>query len=107
MNTVQFTNACEFIFTQDEIKRITVTNDQFVCIRVDLHGLGKYKAERFISDVINLYRDEFVLNLIHGYNHGTVLKSMILNEYTHKRISFMQSVKGNQGMTTIYIKRVA
>ena len=52
-------------------------------IRVDVHGMNSYQAKIKIDSVLRKAgREVYRLLIIHGYNNGTVLKDMILSEYT-------------------------
>lgn len=95
MTTEYFINGYEqimkllgFLFFGDSIWRVKVTydTDGVPVVKLDLHQMKYKEAEKTITNVISLLRFSFKLCLIHGYNHGTVLKDMIRNDYSNKRI---------------------
>ncbi len=77
-------------------------NGVFV-LQLDLHGLKKYEAKRLINSLIALCNGRFILELIHGYTHGTVLKEMIAAEITNTRITEKWSFAYNPGRTLLEI----
>ena len=54
-------------------------------IKVDLHGLRQEEAIRVIDRAIaSADPSTYQIQLIHGYNRGTSLRSMIYEEYRYK-----------------------
>lgn len=93
------------VMTKDEIKRIRVSETESgdVSVQVDLHELSKSKARRFIGNIFGIIRGPFRLDVIHGYNHGTVLKEYINNELDNKRIKERHVHSRNEGMTILNV----
>ena len=92
------------VMTKDEIKRIKITEHKSgVNVQVDLHELRKPQAMRFIKNILNLITGPFNLSVIHGYNHGTVLKNYVNNELQSKRIKERHVLPNNLGMTVLSI----
>ena len=53
-------------------------------INVDLHGLFRDEAIKVIDRALkNADSTTYQLKLIHGYNRGTSLKNMIIDEYKY------------------------
>jgi len=93
-----------FIMTKDEINRIKISeNDSGVDVQVDLHELRKPQAIRFLKNILNLITGPFKLSVIHGYNHGTVLKNYVNNELQNKRIIERHVLPYNMGVTVLNI----
>ena len=94
-----------FILSKDDIKRITVKEAEggLTYIDLDLHGLSRKQAERLVKNVINVNRGRFILNVIHGYNRGTVLKEMLMYTKFSDRVVDKQSPAWNPGQTFLTI----
>ena len=76
-------------------------------VKVDLHGLTQEEAIKVIDRAIqNAGPTTYQLHLIHGYNRGTRLRTMIYDEYKYnpkvKRI-----IPGdNPGITVLILKEL-
>ena len=76
-------------------------------VRVDLHGLRREEAVKVIERAIrSAGPSTYHLELIHGYNRGTSLRSMIYEEFRYdpriKRI-----IPGdNQGVTVLVLREL-
>ena len=76
-------------------------------VTVDLHGLRQEEAIRVIDRAIAAADPStYQIRLIHGFNRGTSLRSMIYDEYRYdpkvKRI-----IPGdNQGITVLVMKEL-
>ncbi len=95
--------AMKAIFTEDEIKRITETmRNGAKNIAVDVHGLDVKKARRLIRNIAAIDRDGADIRVIHGYNRGTAIKSMIASGGLGiDRIAGMTSPPENPGVTIL------
>ena len=94
------------IMTQDEIKRVKLQVEK--CrVGCDLHGLTVKAAKRLINNLIAIDRGACELELIHGYNHGTALKSMIRGSLNNPRVAGERGVNGNPGVTILDIRAAA
>ena len=93
----------EIFMTQEEMKRISAgARDEDVV--VDLHGLHKWEALRFIRNIIASCKTSLKLILIHGYNHGTVLKDMIRGDTKiSPRVKEVVTCEWNPGMTSLVV----
>lgn len=74
-------------------------------VTVDLHGLFQDEAIRVIDKALkNADGSTYHIKLIHGYNRGTSLKNMILDEYKyHPKVLRIQP--GDNLGTTILVLR--
>ena len=74
-------------------------------ITIDLHGLFQDEAIKVIDKALKNADDStYQIKLIHGYNRGTSLKDMIIDEYKyHPKVVRIQP--GDNLGTTILILR--
>ncbi|SDJ31500.1 hypothetical protein SAMN04487760_10537 [Lachnospiraceae bacterium G41] len=70
-------------------------------VTVNVHGMDREEMERLIKFIASLLRGiEFSLVIIHGYNHGTVLKEAIRKDEFVSRPHTVVTNKFNLGITT-------
>ena len=76
-------------------------------IKVDLHGLRQEEAIRVIDRAIaSADPSTYQIQLIHGYNRGTSLRSMIYEEYRYEK-KVKKIIPGdNQGITILVLKEL-
>ena len=76
-------------------------------IKVDLHGLRQEEAIRVIDRAIDSADSStYQIQLIHGYNRGTSLRSMIYDEYRYEK-KVKRIIPGdNQGITILVLKEL-
>ena len=91
-------NRLRIVMTKDEMERLSF-NERL--ITVDLHGLTPAAAERLIRNLMALDREGYDICAIHGFNHGTALKRMILDLLQAPRLAGKEPVKGNPGRTLL------
>ena len=74
-------------------------------ITIDLHGLFRDEAIKTIDKALkNADSSTYQIKLIHGYNRGTSLKNMIIDEYKyHPKVMRIQP--GDNLGTTILVLR--
>ncbi len=74
-------------------------------ITIDLHGLFQEEAIKVIDKALKKADDStYQIKLIHGYNRGTSLKDMIVDEYRyHPKVVRIQP--GDNLGTTILVLR--
>ena len=89
------------ILTKEDIDRIQEYPDR---MSVDLHGKNRKDAKRLLNNIINTIRHPFTMEVIHGYNHGTVLKDMIFTEEINPRIISKDAPVYNIGETILLIR---
>ena len=105
MSKEQMLGNLKCVMTGEELSRIELceTEDGNACVSLDLHNLSCKKAERLTRNVINVNRRPFVLNAIHGFNHGTAIKEMILSTDFGNRVVERKSPAWNPGQTYLTI----
>ena len=74
-------------------------------ISIDLHGLFRDEAIKTIDKALkNADSSTYQIKLVHGYNRGTSLKDMIVDEYKyHPKVLRIQP--GDNLGTTILVLR--
>ena len=90
----------KILFTAEDMQRITEKEDGF---KVDLHGKNRWEAKILIRNIINMVNHPFTLDVVHGYNHGIVLKTMINNEDINPRIISRKVSDYNMGETYLIV----
>ena len=105
MTREQMIRNMSMILSGEEMSRIEVneTEDGAAYVDLDLHQLTRKEAERLLKNVINLIRGEFVLNAIHGFNHGVVLKKMVMETSFGRRVVDRRSPAWNPGQTFLKV----
>lgn len=98
-------NRLRMVFTNEEIERLTISENDEKAIRiiVDVHGMKCSQARRFINNIINTIRVAFQLIIIHGYNHGTAIKDMLAQNFSNTHVAEMYLDPFNQGITHMLI----
>ena len=76
-------------------------------IKVDLHGLRQEEAIRVIDRAsASADSSTYQIQLIHGYNRGTSLRSMIYDEYRYEK-KVKRIIPGdNPGITILVLKEL-
>ena len=94
-----------FILPGEEGKRchVSVNDAGQAKVMLDLHQLDRYKAARLLNNVITIIREPFTLEVIHGYNRGTVLRTYVNTELKNKRIKNRYICRYNEGVTVLNI----
>ena len=109
--TTQRTKAKErlkTIFTDSEMSRIFLYpggDGQLPGCSVDVHGMHKPEASRFVKNVIAIIRMPFRLTVIHGYNSGTELLRMFRENFSDARVNGYCIVPKNPGVTIFLVKQ--
>lgn len=98
--------AMKMVFTQEDMNRLSIKENAKIGVymEADVHGMNRREAERFISNVISINRSGFTLGIIHGYNHGTVLKEMVMEKKFSKRVVDRYCPEKNPGKTLLMIE---
>ena len=80
-------------------------SDAFV--KIDLHGLTQEEAIKVIDRaLVTAGPTTYQLQLIHGYNRGTKLRSMIYDEYKYEP-KIKRIIPGdNPGITVMVLKEL-
>lgn len=105
MGCEQMMDRMSFILAGENLKRVIVKKNAEgkPQITVDLHGMDCRTAKRVIKSIIAMYRFSFDLVLIHGFNHGTALKTLINTDIVNDRIMSKKSPSYNPGLTVMAI----
>ena len=74
-------------------------------VTIDLHGMFRDEAMKVIDKALKTADSgTYQIKLVHGYNRGTSLKSMIIDEYRyHPKVLHVQP--GDNLGTTILVLR--
>ena len=74
-------------------------------ITIDLHGMFRDEAMKVIDKALKTADSgTYQIKLVHGYNRGTSLKSMIIDEYRyHPKVLHVQP--GDNFGTTVLVLR--
>lgn len=109
MNNEKIINRFQMIMTKDDMVRMNIYQNKNgnQVVQFDLHGYNRKTAERQIKNIIAVIPQECYLEIIHGYNNGTVLKELINSELKNDRIAERIAKKNNPGVTTVHIKEKA
>ena len=81
-------------------------------VKIDLHGLRQEEAMKVIDKAIaSAGPATYQLQLIHGYNRGTGLRSMIYDWYKYEPKEYEPKVKrimpgDNPGITVLVLKEL-
>ncbi len=78
-------------------------------MEIDVHGLLRLQAQKYILDSIEecYKRGDTILNVIHGSNNGTTIRSWLRNSKTlgDKVVSVSPHIINSPDVTTVTIKR--
>ena len=105
MAFANYMNKSAVFETGKNSERLRIKRDKYgeMFISVDLHGMQKGEAAYFIQRLINSNPFAFSMEIIYGFNHGTVLRNMINRELVNMRIADRYSVPWNPGSTYLTI----
>lgn len=94
----------EQIFTKEELLRINQSSDGSL-ITVDVHGMSRAKAMRFVKNLIalNFRSHNFNLEVIHGYNHGTLIMEALRESEISPRVNGISTLIWNPGVTVLSV----
>ena len=74
-------------------------------VEIDLHGKNKYQARIAIDAALRRSKGVYRIRLIHGYNKGTELRDMILEEYD-ARPNIIRLEKTGEGSTELVLREM-
>ena len=97
-----------FVLRGEYLKKAMIMQNEegIMIMRVDLHGMTRGEAVKVIKGVLLLNREHFIFDLVHGYNRGIALKSMIMNDLSNSRIVRKWGNTYNPGETFLEIAGV-
>ena len=76
-------------------------------VDVDLHGLFRDEAIKVIDKALKNADDStYQIRLVHGYNRGTSLKSMIIEEYKYHPKVLRVQPGDNLGVTILVLREL-
>ena len=76
-------------------------------IEIDLHGLFQDEAIKVIDKALKNADDStYQIKLIHGYNRGTSLKNMIIDEYKYHLKVLRVQPADNLGTTILVLREL-
>jgi len=94
-----------FVLHGEYLRRVRVycNEEDETVISVDLHGMCRESAQKSLNNIIAIIRSPFILDVIHGYNGGTVIKELIYNDLKSPKIKGHSSPNWNPGETLLQI----
>ncbi len=95
----------KMVFTAKDVERTKVVEKggKVSEIIVDVHGMLKAEAQKFLHNLIALIRGTYKLTVIHGFNRGTAIKQMLRETKISDRVTELQGVGCNPGVTIMMI----
>lgn len=104
MEFEQLMQKMDFLLYGSNLWRVKISHEEdgTPIIEINLHEMNRKEVLELITNILAWYRFNFILNLIHGYNHGTAIRDMIRTEIHNKRIIGMTCPR-NKGLTIIEI----
>jgi len=105
MGCEQMMQKLSFILRGEYLKKAMILQNEegTMIVRIDLHGMTRDEAIKAIKGVLLLNREHFIFDLVHGYNRGTALKSVIINDLNSTRIIRKWGNAYNPGETFLEI----
>ena len=95
------TKRIQMILPTTQYERIREDrNDGYI---VDVHEFHRAETKRMINNMINVVTKPCRITVIHGYNRGTVLSSMIRTDLNNPKIVRISTVDYNPGKTFLDI----
>jgi len=76
-------------------------------IDIDLHGMFRDEAIKAIDKALkSADSGTYQIRLVHGYNHGTSLKNMIIDEYRYHPKVLRVQPGDNLGTTVLVLREL-
>jgi DNA-nicking Smr family endonuclease len=76
-------------------------------IDIDLHGMYRDEAIKAIDKALkSADSGTYQIRLVHGYNHGTSLKNMIIDEYRYHPKVLRVQPGDNLGTTVLVLREL-
>lgn len=91
-----------FVFYGENSGRVhaAYTSEGNIIVFFDPHGMSASLFRKYFNNLIAILQIPFFLEIAHGFNHGTVLKSIVW-EYAGDRLESRQLLDGNPGCTRL------
>lgn len=98
-------DSMSIVMNAEELSRMMVTTNHKgeTTIKLDLHELSYKRAKRLVKNIIVFNQGSYNLRIIHGYNRGTSLRTMIRKSLESSRIKEKIYVPWNPGETYLRI----
>lgn len=105
MTNEQVMSKLQFVVYGEDLNRVQVIQgrDGEMVIRINTHEMKCKAANRVLNNIISMFKCPFTLDVIHGYNHGTVIKDMIQDNIINQRIIAKKVLEYNPGETLIKV----
>ena len=76
-------------------------------VKIDLHGLTQEEAKKVIDKaLVRAANTTYQIHLIHGYNRGTSLRTMIYDWYRYEPKIKRIMLGDNPGITVLVLKEL-
>ena len=101
MSYDQLVDRVHFMVYGDDAWRASIVKgaDGTPEICYDVHGMTAKKAVQSLEDLVKVCRSPMVLEVIHGFNHGTAIKDSLNSVSFDDRIVNKYSPENNPGVT--------
>ena len=88
-------------FVDNSRMNVCFDNEGETLVTINLHFLSGDAVRRMVRNVIAVVRCPFKLRLVHGYNHGTALRDLIMAEPFSTRVTDRCLIDPGTSMLTI------
>ncbi len=104
MKQEEIMERMSFVLHGEYLRRVNIFTNEAdeTVIKVDLHGMCRESAQKSLNNIIAIFRMPFILDVVHGYNGGTVIKETIYSLKSPK-IREHRSPNWNPGETLMRI----
>ena len=89
----------KLVLSETDVERMDFTVDDVVTVNV--HGLTRNGMVRLLRNISCICRQSFTMRIIHGFNHGTVLKDTVRTEGVFMRTYKIVPDQTNPGVTML------
>ncbi|MCR4851016.1 MAG: hypothetical protein K5870_07120 [Lachnospiraceae bacterium] len=105
MKREEIMERMSYVLHGEYLSRVTTFRNEEgeTVIKVDLHGMCRESAQKSLNNIIAIFRMPFILDVVHGYNGGVVIKKMIREDLKSSKISGFISPAWNPGETLMRI----
>jgi len=98
-------NSC---LNRAQIKKmftVQLMTENRISLKVDLHGLNLEESKDIINRLFNTRKLHIVvIEVVHGYKRGTVLKDYFEKDFSHDRLEQGRHRLCNEGATKLYLR---
>ncbi len=89
----------KLVLSETDVERMDFTVEDVVTVNV--HGLSRNGMVRLLRNISCICRQSFTMRIIHGFNHGTVLKDTVRTEGVFMRTYKIVPDQTNPGVTML------